>query len=210
MKNKLNILIVFVLLITASSAGFYFYFYNALGSYQQEAEDLKTKSKTLDSTLGNLDIIEQNLKGTVENGDKIAALFLGQDSIVDFIQNIEDLMKGVGVSGSVDSVVEQAVPELDAAGKEKINMVVSAQGDWSGLINLLGLLERLPYKSTVNSFSLRYADVVVEATKKKAASTNKVWQLKVNLDVWAVKKPDANPLPAEQNTDTGAPQDGNN
>ncbi len=207
MKNKLNILIVLVLLIAASSAGLYFYFYNSLGVYQRETEDLRAKTKTLDATLGNLDIIEQNLKGTVENGDRIAALFLGQDSIVDFIQTIESVMKDVGVSGSVDSVVEQSFPELDASGKEKINMVISAEGDWSGLVNLLGLLERLPYKSTVNSFSLRYADVMVEATKKKAASTTKVWQLKVNLDVWAIKKIDTNPLPTETNTETNSPQD---
>ncbi len=177
-------------MITGLSSGLYIYFYNSLASNKAEAGDLKSKSQTLESTLKSLDVIEQNLKGTVEDGNKISELFLGQDSIVDFIQMIEGLMKNVDVTGSVDSVVEQNTPELDALGKEKINMVVSAKGNWSGLINLLGLLERLPYKSTVNSFSLRNDEVTLEATKGKTATTTKVWKLQVNLDVWAVKKVD--------------------
>lgn len=190
MKNKLNIILILSCVAAILSSGGYFYFLQRLESNRETVVDLSAKAQTFKLKLNDLQTIESNLKTTVESGNKISNLFLKQDSIVDFIQVVENLIKDLGVTGSVDSVVEQTNPVLEAAGKEKINMVISAQGDWSSLVSLLGLFERLPYKSTINSFSLRYEDIKVESKEGKKVPAVKAWNLKIILDVWAIADQD--------------------
>lgn len=193
MNKKLNIIFLLTLSTAIITGGLYAYFYNSLAASKLVAFNFYTESKTSEAKLKNLDNIERNLKKTIVDGDKISALFVRQDSIVNLIQNIENLMKDVDVLGSVDSVSEDTTAELDALGKEKLNMIISANGKWSGIVNLLGLIERLPYKSTINSFSLinSKTEETVVAGKKKSGIRE--WQLKTGMVVWAIKnQKDAN------------------
>jgi hypothetical protein len=187
MNKRLNIIFILTLSTAIITAGLYVYFYNTLAGNKQEANNFYTESKASQAKLKNLDNIEQNLKKTIVDGDKISALFVRQDSIVDLIQNIENLMKDTGVTGSVDSVSEDTTIELDALGKEKLNMVITANGKWSGMVNLLGLLEKLPYKSTINSFSLINTKTEETVVAGKKTGGIREWQLKTGMVVWAIK-----------------------
>ncbi len=186
MTKKLNLTLILTLLTAILTAGLYIYFYNSLAKNKLEVNKFYSESKAFKIKLNNLQNVEQNLKKTIVDGDRISSLFVRQDSIVDFIQNIEDLMKSAGVSGSVDSVAEETSPELDALGKQKLNMVISANGEWEGAVNLLGLLERLPYKSTINSFSLINTKSEEKTADKKTISKTE-WRLKTGMVVWAIK-----------------------
>lgn len=191
MTKKLNLTLILTLLTAILTAGLYVYFYNSLAKNKLEANTFYAESKAFKIKLNNLQNVEQNLKKTIVDGDRISSLFVRQDSIVDFIQNVEDLMKSAGVSGSVDSVAEESSSELDTLGKQKLNMVISANGKWEGVVNLLGLLERLPYKSTINSFSLINAKSEEMTADKKTISKTE-WQLKTGMVVWAIKNQNEN------------------
>lgn len=202
MKKKFNILITVTILGAFCAFGLYFYVYSTLAAnmdevavYYKESSEAKTKLKNLQET-------ELNLKKTISYGDRISLLFLRQESIVEFIQTVEGLFSAMNVEGAVDSVSEQKSPELDSVGKEKLQVVISAHGDWSGLVNLLGLLEKLPYKSTVNSFSLVYEKADRDRGGDKKAPEVKEWRLKVDMTVWIIKKAEEEAAKDNQKTDT--------
>ncbi len=188
MSKKNNILLISSLILAFLSALIYAYFYNSLNESKKDVANFYEATRAAEVKLKNLQDIEQNLRVTVAEGETVSALFLRHDSIVNFIQTIEGLMKEVGVTGSVDSVTEDSSVESNAPGKEKLTLVISSNGKWSGMVNLLGLLERLPYKSTINSFTLtnvKTEDSIVNGKKKSGV---REWQLKVGMIVWAVKK----------------------
>jgi hypothetical protein len=69
---------------------------------------------------------------------------------------IEDVMKTAGVSGAVDSVTESGTTDL-AAGKGELHLTLSASGSWNAIMKFEGLLEKIPYKATINSVTLSRA-----------------------------------------------------
>lgn len=187
MDKKIKSLIMISTIGALCAGGLYAYVYLKLKTNMVEVSTYYTELSDAKARFANLQEIEMNLRKTISYGDRISILFLKQESIVEFIQTVEGLMSSVGVQGSVDSVVEETSDELSGLNKEKLQVVVSATGNWSGLVNLLGLLEKLPYKSTVNSFSLINEKVKQEKGDTKQSDI-KVWQLKVNITVWVIKK----------------------
>ncbi len=101
-----------------------------------------------------LTTIENNLKNTLNDKERLAKLFVKQESIVAFITEIESIMKSLGLNGEIESVAEENPNELDKLGKENIRITLSATGGWSGVAKLAGMIEKLPYKSTLDNLTI--------------------------------------------------------
>lgn len=186
MNKALHIIFLVSLTLAIVLGSLYYYVYENLNQNRSELVDLYKKTAESKIVLNNLQSIEHNIKKTLADGNKVSALFLKSETIVDFIQAIEGLIKDSGVSGSVDSVADSS-NKTENGVKERLGMVIGAKGNWSGVVSVVGLLERLPYKSTLNAFTLINSKVDQNPLAKKTASTTKEWQLKANLDVWTIK-----------------------
>ncbi len=188
MNKRLNLFFILSLISVILSVSLYVYFYNNLTKSKVDVSNYHNRVSEAKAKLENLQTIEKNLKNTIEEGDVIASLFLRSNSVAEFIQTIEGLIRETGLQGSVDSVTEITSSDLDVVGKEKLSLVIGANGKWSGMVNLLGLLERLPYKSTIDSFTLVNSKSEDTVTNEKKKIGVKEWHLKVGMMVWAEKK----------------------
>jgi hypothetical protein len=186
MNKSINILLGLSLLGVIISSISYVYVYRSLDANMIEVKKSESEVHASKLKLRELQEIELNLKKTVAYGNSISSVFLDQESIVDFIQVIEEIYSSLGLIGAVDSVIEEQSGESAVLGKGRLQIAVSAHGDWTKLVTLVGLLERLPYKSTINSVSLIYDKLSKEEGKTSGAT--KVWQLKINMTVWVNKK----------------------
>lgn len=187
MNRKIITLLIVSTTSAILSAGVYVYVHKNLSDNQREVSDLYTKSLELKSELDELHNIESNLKETLVYGNRLSQLFIKPDFVVDFIQSVESVLNTGGATGSVESVSEYTSPDLDSVGKEKLHLVIGASGDWSSLNKVIALLERLPYRSSIESFSLVYGKVDKTPKSSKEKITVDEWKLKVDMFVWAVK-----------------------
>jgi Tfp pilus assembly protein PilO len=205
MKNKSSTILIISIIILLLCASGYFVFLFSFNSIRDDLDGMYSQSANQKARLSELQKIENNLKITLADKDKLASLFVKQESIVDFIQGIEATMKKLHLSGSIDSVAEENPPELDGTDKEKLNISLSASGNFGDVVKFAGLVEKLPFKSTVDSMNLAYgaSDVNIQATK---GASQLVWKISINMSALADKPaavvaPDSAAAPAP-NADT--------
>ncbi len=156
--NKTNTILIASLISLVLSAGAYACIYFSFSAMKGEVGDLYAESAKSKATHDELAKVKENLKTTLGTGDRLSSLFIGRDSVVDFIQMIEDVMRTAGVSGTVDGVTESKTAELDAIGKNELHLTVSASGSFNSIMKFEGLLEKIPYKATINSATFSYKD----------------------------------------------------
>lgn len=186
MKNKINLMFMVGAIGVLISAGLYFYLYLELLNNMTEALSLHDKLIEHEKTLSDLDKIEQNLNTTLIKSDKLSTLFVKPDIVVDFIQEVETIFKESGVSGEVTSVSEETFTLSDNNEQKRLLIVLSAGGDWNSLLKLVGLLERLPNKSTIEGVNLvNSKSEKISEDLKGVISTNE-WGLKVKMYAWLV------------------------
>ena len=118
------------------------------------SSDLKSKKEKNDE----LDSINRNLKSTMQSHDRLQSLFVADGSVVDFIQNLEQMGKESGLAVSTDSVSSNDSPDLLTLKKEFLLISMTVKGTWAGNMKFLKLLENLPYKVAISSFSSESSD----------------------------------------------------
>ena len=202
MSKKNKIIFVIGIMGAILSSSLYVYMYSSVESDRVAVLSLIDKNKLDTSILADMERIEKNLKSTVSVADNLSGLFVRQEMIVEFIKNIELLMKGSGVSGSVDSVTEEDSPDLEPQDMEDLKLSISVHGDWNGLLKFIGLLENLPYKSGIDSVSFVNNKVENKPLDPKAkVISKKEWQINVKMYVRVIKlkKGDTKPKPVTVN-----------
>ncbi len=179
--NKTKLVLILSLLTLLMSAALYGYLYISFMHLKGAAEELKVKTAESKSTYDELAKIKDNLKDTLGTEDRLRSLFVAPDAVVDFIQLLESVMKTAGVTGGVQDVTEATNAELDLAGKKELHLSLVVTGSWNGVLKLESLLEKIPYKSTINSVSMKYG-----SSDKSAGS----WQETVMMTVLVDKSPE--------------------
>lgn len=91
------------------------------------------------------------LSETEEERENIDNYFIKTDDIVSFIESIESLSRVTNTSISVNSVSIEEGKETDVF--EYVVLNVEAQGVFSDLYWLLSLVEKMPYKISVNTIN---------------------------------------------------------
>lgn len=146
--NKTNISLIISLIILLLSCGLYTYLYLSFNRTTEEVRSMHVDNAKNEAALSELHRVEQNLKNTLGTKDQLASLFVTEESVVDFIQLLESIMKRGGIDGSVDSVTESAGGTL--------NVTLSLSGSWNSLLQFTAEVENLPYNSTIDSLRLNY------------------------------------------------------
>lgn len=183
MKNKVNIIFIISILGAIISGSLYSFFYVKLMNDEKSAILLQNKFIENESVLKDLDKIERNLNVTLNESEKINILFVQPDAVVIFIQKVEDIFKQTGVAGEVASVSEEKLSTLDAGDQKRILTVLSAEGDWNDLTKLLGLLEKLPYRSTIDSMTMTNNKKETKSEDSESTVLTKKWTMKVRMFV---------------------------
>ncbi len=200
MKSKtVTILILSLLAFVAAASGYGLMLYS-FNNLETELEGLYQTSANGKARLAELKRIEDNLKGTLIERDKLATLFIKQESIVDFISEVESIIKGLGLRGEIDTVSEETTEELSAKDKENLNISLSAGGSWNAVAKLAGLLEKLPYKATVDSAEFSYGER--KPTDEKAAvSASTMWNIALQMHALITKTATSSVMEATETTE---------
>jgi len=180
--NRTNIILLISLVFLVAAGVLYFTIYFSFVSKMEEVNKLALKNRESKSSLDGLQRIENNLTSTLGTADNLRTLFIPEESIADFIQVIESLMKERSLVGSVDAVSVSESPELAKVGKQYLQMTLSASGGFNDVMKFEGLLEKLPYKVTIDSVTLNYV-----AKEKGEVSKGGPWRLVVMQKVVVIK-----------------------
>lgn len=193
MKNKVNLIFLMSSLCAVLSISLYVYLYISVNNDKTIVNELILKNREDAQKINELERIERNLKSNLAIGNKLSGYFVKTDSIVDFIQKIESIINSNNVSGSVDSVSESKIADALYQNMSDLNLSITAKGDWNGLIKLVGLLENLPYKSTIDN--VNFSNIKLETPKAKSSTekvetptVSKVWQVNVKMRVKTIKQ----------------------
>ena len=134
---------------------------------------------------------------------KTQALVLPADGIVSLIETIENLEKQTGANVKIISI--NAPEHKDKVEKgAKIEyaptvLSISANGSWASIYKVLGLLENLPYQSSLNKVKLVRTGVGVfepqsnkttnptDKVVSKSKAPQELWSLVCELTVLSVK-----------------------
>jgi hypothetical protein len=189
MAKRTNTILIFSLTVFLISAIAYYCLYFAYKNLGTELSTLNAKSSDDKARLEQLQTIEDNLKVTLDDKDRLSALLIKSDGVVDFIQYLESTMKKLHLTGAIDSVAEEHPQELESTDKQKLNIALSAVGNWPSVVKFVGLIEKLPYKSAIDSFALTHSigDVTDASGTKISTLTN--W--KVSLRMYALSEKEA-------------------
>jgi hypothetical protein len=90
---------------------------------------------------------------TKEDIKNLNSYFVDSDNMVGFIKDIETLGKNAGVSLVLSSV------DISDDGNGLLSLKFTTEGDWSGLMYLLSLVESMPVKMVVNNVSFAKQDI---------------------------------------------------
>ncbi len=190
--NRTNIFLTLAISALVVCSAVYYFLYN---SHQRLNNDLgKLISKTAEdrSKVNELQRIEKNLNVTLGDESRLSSVFVSQDMIADFIQALEKLMKQNNLSGSVDTVSEDHSPELSPLKKEYLTMTLSANGSWSNIMRFEGMLEKILYKTVIDSVNLNYGS---DSGKDSGAKVG-AWKIVVALKAIVTKTDSSLPPPS--------------
>lgn len=197
MKTRVKIIFFASLILCVISGLTYGYIYSMLLSDKASVTSLFNQISKDQKSLNNLKEVEVDFAQTLNKSDSLEKLLVKRGEVVDFIQSLESIMAETKVEGAVDSVTE--VNE----GSDKLSLTLNMRGDWNSVMKMYGLLERLPYKSVINSSSLSFgATPIKKQATKTPAVTKDEWQLSVMMDVYVFSdgqvKEEQKPEPKKQ------------
>src|SRR3989344_7948166 len=125
-KTTTNIVFISSAMALVVSALAYGYLLLVFSNMRTNIKDLYDTHAESKAVLAELNKVEQNLKATLASRDRLLSLLVRQESIVDFIQKLESLMRETALSGSVDTVSEEPISGDGASNKEKLLVALSA------------------------------------------------------------------------------------
>lgn len=183
MKTKIKFIffVSFVLCIVSSLVYGYIYFklLDDKASVTALFDQINKDRKSLD----NLKKIEVDFARTLSESDSLEKLLVKKGEVVDLIQSLELIMAQSKVEGAVDSV-----SEIDKD-SDKLSLTLNMRGDWNNIMKMYGLLEKLPYKSVINSSSLSFGATSIKGKTPKVPEVSKdEWQLSVMMDVYVFEE----------------------
>ncbi len=160
------------------------------------------KNKNVSSMLNDAEVqnsvnngqqsLQDILANTKDDRDKIGAIVLSDDKVVNFIEAVEALGDVTHTHVTTSSV---NVNEGGAANTGLLTMQVTVGGAWQNIMQFTSLIENMPYKISINAMDVKVgnanADTSVDTTttkdKKPAVVVRSAPQWQANLTINVVK-----------------------
>lgn len=178
MKNKSTIsLLVISLLSCAVAAGAYVLSIRTV-------EDKVEHAKVAIAEIANEEKKGENEKNLVEIMDatgpdraRLPVLFVSDDGIVDFIEEVESIGPSSGASLSLSAINAGDISAMEPGAIGSIKSHVLVNGPWASVMRTLRMIENMPYRVTVDNVRLD------RAGEGRAAS----WKMDLDIDVLMMK-----------------------
>ena len=120
--------------------------------------------------------LQKTISSSKADIQKINGMFVSNDGVAGFLQQIESLANSSGLSHSLSPDIQQN-GELSPYQQELLKVTLTTTGSWVGTFRFLNQLENLPYKIAFSSISMQAGD--------KAKNGSTVWT--TNFQFTAVK-----------------------
>ncbi len=167
-KTKLIIACVVAGLMALLYFGVYWghqYAQNAVDQSEREAQEAQAEQLSASE-------IKALLADTKSEQLTIGTFFLTSDRVVDFLEELEHLATSTNLESQTNSVTDASWEGLESSKWEALSVSLSTKGSWQNSYRFLGLLERLPYRSSITRVTLQK----IEEEKGSAS-----WQADISL-----------------------------
>lgn len=144
-KNKE--LLAIVLLLNAAALGWYGLLFSKIQAKNEHVSALLNKIDAEAAEENLLSSVKALAANTASLREKLLGFAVPREGVVPFIEFLESTGREVGVSVSIESVSTAALPQGTAM--ESLRLHVTGKGAWSGVVRLFGLLELLPFETSV-------------------------------------------------------------
>jgi len=88
--------------------------------------------------------------------EQLEAYFISKEGVVSFIELLEGVGQSAGAAVSIQNVEETPLDGSDVL--ESLRVSITAEGSWESVVHFLGLLEYLPYESSVGDVVFSRSD----------------------------------------------------
>lgn len=132
--------------------------------------------------------VEKMLNDTRPSINSLETFFVGTDSVVVFIERVENLARDVGVKLVTQNVAEDDAGFSKEDFKKSLKLKVSVSGSWKNILKLVALLENLPYKISLNNITISSDGEIISSDERLSkTNTTPVWSGVLELSVLKLK-----------------------
>lgn len=144
-KNKFIIFIPVAawLIINLGLLSAWIYLYSSIDGKMTTISEVKAQIKNAEDRLSQRRALKSLVSNIGDRKQKIDSVFLDKDSLILFIESMEDAGRASGVSLKISGGDSSVAPSF----------TLSAEGSYGRIINFLSLLESTPYKIDIKSAS---------------------------------------------------------
>ncbi len=188
LKKQISI-IAFCLVLALSACGGAYFVYNTIrnesGQISEVQDEIIQTREQEQKSIVTKDLVQE----TSNSRDELSKLILkGDDSEkAAFVERLENMADGVNATTTFFGLKQAPLPEDESRKKgdtdkyEQLTVGIKAEGGWRAVLQLLGMLENLPYLSKVDGVVLRRnePETAVSAKNKKPPT----WTLSLSLMV---------------------------
>jgi len=147
MKKQVStttILLTVIIIVTLGAIGAYVFLFEKIRTINVTAALLQSDIELKTNKDDQLQSIKKILADTSVDRTKLDSYFVGKDTVVDVIKNIETLAKETGLHIEIEAVDKVALEENDY--KELLKFRIKTTGSWSRNIEFIALLKNLPHQ----------------------------------------------------------------
>lgn len=181
-RKKIIILLILNLIIF----GLYFYLYLNIRQIDKEVSIKLSQIKLEINRDERLRSLKDLLEKTKDQRDKISNIFVRPDGSVEFIEMIESLGKATDVKLEIESVGVDAPKNKTASSTEYFRLAVKSEGLWRNVMQLLTLLEEMPFRVSIDNVSLSKTSSE-SATVKDKKQIDSIWNGNFGFSVLKAK-----------------------
>lgn len=171
--NKVRNIFIFSIILVVIAVSVYAFVFIMIRAENIKISELRGDINTVLGKEQQLKSSQNIVSDTESVRRELDSYFISKGGVVDFLEKIESFGSDANVLVEVKSV------EIEAIGESKLidhlNIIVSAEGDWSDVFYFLNLIESQPFSISTNRMNL------------EESSKGEEWRLNLDFNVLKIK-----------------------
>ena len=175
-KTKQILAIAILLTLILFLANFFLFFY--LTKMQKDLQEIKKVLAEKDTKIGNLVALKNNIVETQEEREKIDSYFIkGEEETALLLEELEALSEHLNLALTIDLETGGRVFKEGGETRKILTISIETQGTFQKLVQLLFLVENLPYKISLSQVALE--------RRRESDTKDKIpeWTLSLKFDI---------------------------
>lgn len=134
------------LVFLLAAGGIYAWLYIEIQSENRHVAEVSANIEAQSEEASRQDSLVRLVENTKDKRDLLATYFVGQDGVADFLKELENLGDVAKTDNEIVSVAVGALGgEVQNDHFEKLTVALTIQGSFARVMNMLSLVESLPY-----------------------------------------------------------------